>query len=83
MPLDSGRTSRENQNSVAEKNCLVNIVGHKENRALRRIPDAEQLLLHEVAALGVDVDEGFVAEKHLGIGGQGSRDSRQLLHAAR
>jgi len=76
MLLDTGRTSRKNQNPVAEENRLINIVCYKQNRALCCLPNTEQLLLHEVAALSVDVDEGLVAEKNLGISSQGSRDGR-------
>ena len=46
------------------------------------LPDSVQLLLHQVAGLGIQCTEGLVHQQHLGLNAIGAGNTHPLLHAA-
>ena len=79
--LDGGRAIGDHNDPVGQIQCLFDVVGHKNNGAPVSLPDSVQLLLHQVAGLGIQCTEGFVHQQHLGLNAVGTGNTHPLLHA--
>ena len=77
------RPPREHDDAIGHEDGLVDVVRHVEDRLARPLPDRQQLLLHELARLGVERGERLVHQQHGRIDGQRARDAHALPHAAR
>ena len=79
----AARPPREHDDPVGQPHRLVDVVGHVEDRLARPLPDRQQLLLHELARLGVERRERLVHQQHGRVDGERPRDADALPHAAR
>src|ERR1700730_15672648 len=81
--LDAPGPRAHHDDAVGEEDGLVDLVGNEEHRLAGLVPDLEQLLLHELARLGIERGERLVHEQDLGVGGERAGQVTALLHAAR
>src|SRR5208282_81598 len=81
--LDARRAAREHHHAVGECYRLLEIVGDEEDGLLALLPQAEQLVLHDLARLHVERGEGLVHEQDARIDDPGLGDGGALAHAAR
>src|SRR4051794_39247448 len=81
--LDAPGPRAHHDDAVGKEDGLVDLVGNEEHRLAGLAPDLEQLLLHELARLGVERGERLVHEQDLRVGGQRAGEVTALLHAAR
>src|SRR5580692_1086526 len=58
-------------------------MGDEDDGASRLAPDTLQLIVQQIASLGVERSEGFIHEENVGFGGQGAGDGYALPHATR
>ena len=72
----------EHHDAVAEPGGLAHVVGDEQDRAAGLLPDALELVVHDVAGHGVEGAEGLVHEEHLALLGQGPGQGDPLAHAA-
>src|SRR5687767_4355066 len=79
---DPSRAPRHDDDAIGEEHGLVDLVRYEEHGLARRVPDAQELGLHELAGLCVKRGKGLVHEEDLRIDGERSREVRALLHAA-
>src|SRR3546814_1135886 len=76
--------SGHEHNAVAEEDRLVDVVGDRHRGAGAVVlPLAEDVLLEELAHLGVESCEGLVEQKQRRVEREGAGQRHALLHAAR
>ena len=80
--FDPARAKGQKNDAIAEANRLTNIVGDENNGAAGLAPDALQLVVQQVAGLGVERAEGFVHQKNVRFSGQSAGDGDALAHAS-
>src|SRR5687768_13581888 len=78
---DPSRAPRHDDDAVREEHRLVDLVRYEEHRLTRRVPDSQELGLHELSRLRVERGERLVHEEDRRIDGERSREVRALLHA--
>src|SRR5581483_7155356 len=76
--LDAARPRAHHDHPIRQEDRLVNLVGDEQHRLARGVPHLEQLLLHELARLGVERRERLVHQEDLGVRGQRPRQVRAL-----
>ncbi len=74
---------REDRDPIGEICRLADVVGHKEDRLPRFLPDLLQLLVQDVASLSVERGERLVHEQDPRIHGEGAGNRDTLSHAPR
>src|SRR5258706_14375015 len=77
---DAARPAREDKNAVAEAHGLACVVGHEKNGQRARAPQADELLVQEVARDRVDRTERLVPEQDVRVLSQRPRERHALLH---
>src|SRR5215211_2885424 len=75
------RAGRHDDNTVTQKDRLLEAMGDEDDRPSILLPQHEQLLLEHRAQLGIERGEGLVHQKHIRLDGQRPRDRHTLLHA--
>src|SRR5262245_44576419 len=75
---DPARALAHHDDQVAEKNRLVDAVGHEQRGLFVLFPDAQQLIAHRLARLRIERAEGFVKQQNVRIDGQRARDADAL-----
>jgi hypothetical protein len=80
---DPPRPRTHHQDPRPQEHRLVDAVGDEEDRAPRRPPDLEQLVLQPLAGQRVEGAERLVHEDDVGVVRQHARDLAALLHATR
>src|SRR6266404_4730267 len=81
--LDNAAWARaHDEHSVGEKNCLVDVVRHEDDRNLELGPQPQQVLLHHGARLRIERAERLVHQKDRRLVGERARDADPLLHSA-
>src|SRR5688572_24752449 len=78
---DPSWAPRHDDDTIGEEHRLVDLVRHEEHGLARRVPDPQELGLHELSRLRVERGEWLVHEEDRRIDGEGSREVRALLHA--
>ena len=74
---------RHHEHPVAEQDRLLEAVGDEQHGAPVGLPQLEQLVLQDLAHLGVERGERLVHQQDLGLDGERPGDGDALLHAAR
>ncbi len=74
---------REEQDAVAQRDSLADIVSDEENRLAGRRPNRLKLKLKAVAGQGIECAEGFVHQQHRRVKGERTGEGGALAHAAR
>src|SRR6202007_1012613 len=82
LALDAAGTESQENDAIAEANCLSHIVGDEDDGASGFAPDALQFIVQQVASLRVKRGERFVHQKDVGFGGEGAGNGNALAHAA-
>ncbi len=72
----------EHRDLVAQRDRLVDVVGHQDDRLAHLLLQVEQLALEPGPHDGVDGPEGLVHQEHRGVSGQGAGHSHPLLLTA-
>ena len=80
--VDAARPRRHQDDPVAEKERLLEIVGNEDNRPFRHQPELAQLLLQALLRHDVERAEGLVHQQHIRIGGVTARQVDALFHSA-
>ena len=73
----------EDAHAVGERDRLLEVVRHEDDRRRCRRPQVEQLVLHQRARLHVERAERLVHQDDLGRGDQALRERGPLAHAPR
>src|SRR5262249_2809952 len=81
--FDGAGTSGHDHDAIGEEDRLRDAVSDEDHRFLVLLPDAQQLLLHPLACLGVEGAEGLVHEQHRRVVGPRACDGHSLFHAPR
>ena len=74
---------REEQDAVAQRDGLTDIVGDEENSLAGRSPNRLKLKLEAVAGQGIERTERFVHQQHRRVKGERTSEGGALAHAAR
>src|SRR6266446_3325109 len=81
--LDGTGLRGHDHDAIGEEDGLGDAVGDEDHGLLVLLPDPEELLLHDLAGLGIEGTEGLVHQEHRGMVGERPRDGHALLHPAR
>src|ERR1700745_2020133 len=81
--LDPPGPGGHHQHARAEKDRLLDVVGHEQHGLALALPDAKQKLLHQRAGLVVERAERLVEQEDGGIVGERARDGGGLLPTPR
>src|SRR5258708_28710194 len=76
---DAARPVREDKDAVAEAHGFARVVGHEKDGQRARAPQADELLVQEVARDRVDRTERLVHEQDVGVLRQCPRERHALL----
>ena len=80
--LNTGWAVAQHQNAVCEVHCLLDVVGYKNNGALFCLPDAGQLVLHQITCLCIQMAERLIEQHHERLIAVRTGNTDTLLHAA-
>jgi len=83
---DSGNrgagSDRHHADPIPEQNRLRDIMGDKNHRLARALPDCEQYLMHPASGQGIKRAERLVHEQNFRLDRECPRDLQSLTHAA-
>ncbi len=82
---DACRVSSDNDDSVRQEYCFLDVVGDQENTLGRDLflgPQLHQLAAQVLGSQDIEGGKRFVHEKNLGRHRKGARESDALLHAS-
>ncbi len=79
---DAPRSCRHDADPVRQVHRFVHVVGDHEHGLAGLEPDAQQLILHDLARLCVQRPKRLVEQQHGRIAGERARERDALLHAA-
>ena len=77
------RTGRQHDHAIRQRDRLVEVVRDEEDGLALRLPQVEQLVLHQLARLDVERRERLVHQHEVGVEDERLRERDALLHAAR
>ena len=81
MTASRGRAKQDN--AVAQRQGLAEVMGHEQDRLLLAIPDPQQHVMHVDLGVGIERAERLVHQQYLRLHDQRSHQRRTLTHAAR
>src|SRR6266496_1626942 len=81
LALYAAGAEGQKDDAIAKANGFAYIVGDENNGASSFAPDALQLVVQQIASLGIEGGKGFVHQQDVGFRGQGAGDGDALAHA--
>src|SRR5438270_9782677 len=82
-PFDRSGTRRHDHHAIGQRDGLLEVVGHEDDRRRARRPQREQFVLHECPRLHIERGKGLVHQEDPRVVDQALRQADPFAHAAR
>ena len=82
FPLYAARPEGKQGYAIAQAYSLAHVVRDEDDGAPGLGPNALQLVMQQVASLGIKGSEGFIHQQDVRLGGQSASQSYTLAHAS-